>query len=613
MKKLLRIMTIAFLTMVMVGCTSESEDFLDDMEDDSANQFVDSSVGDDLSEFDVVFDYTTLTESETIPSDESDESYDDYVEHSTFTNTINITFSEGAATVNGSVEGVSITTEGAHVVVNSDTKKVEYVLSGTASNGSFKIYSSNKFKLTLNNLTLTNTTGAAINVQSKKRVFVCLTDGTTNTLTDGTTYNKVDGEDMKACFFSEGQLLFSGSGTLNVIGNYKHGICSDDYIRLRPGVNISVKATAGNGLKANDAVFINGGVLNIETTADASKGISCDGLMTVSGGRTTIITTGGGELDDDDVSGCAAIKCDSTFIMTGGTLALKSTGAGGKGINVDQTLTISGGDVSVITTGKQYVVGSLDTSPKGIKSDADLTISGGTVKVRTSGGEGSEGIESKAKMQISGGTVEVSAYDDALNASSNITISGGSVYAYSSGNDGIDSNGTLTLSGGTVVCSGTQTPEGGFDCDQNNFMITGGTIIGIGGDSSTPTTSSCTQPVIMYSGTVQAGLYVSVLASDGNPVVTYKVPRDYQQMTMLISSPSLTKGSTFTLSTGGQVSGGSAFHGLTSGGTWSDGSSVASLTLSSMVTSVGSGGGINGGGQGQSGNHGGQPGGNGRW
>lgn len=602
MKSNLRIAPALLLIVTTVGCTSENEDFGNMYEGNSANWYVDATAGDDLADFDVEFDYTALTETEAIPTDEADDSYDDYVENSKFTNTINITYSEGAAAVSGSVDGVSVTINGAHVVVNSETKKVEYILSGTASDGSFKIYSSNKFKLMLNGLTLTNTTGAAVNVQSKKRVFVCLADGTTNTLADGTKYNKVEGEDMKACFFSEGQLIFSGSGTLNVTGQYKHGICSDDYIRLRPGVNIGVKATAGNGLKANDAVFINGGVLNIETTADASKGISCDGLMQVSGGRTTIITSGGGELDDDDVSACAAIKCDSTFLMTGGMLALKSTGAGGKGLSADRAITISGGDISVITTGKQYVHGSLDTSPKGIKSDADLTITGGAVRVRTSGGEGSEGIESKARMLISGGTVEVSSYDDALNAADDITVSGGSVYAYSSGNDGIDSNGTLTLSGGVVFCAGTQTPEGGFDCDQNGFEITGGTIVGIGGDCSTPTASACTQLVVMYGGSAQAGVYITLLKTDGTPVVTCKVPCDYRQMALLLSSPSLAKGTACTLSVGGQVSGGTEFHGLTADGTWTGGSETANLTLSSMVTTVGS---FKG--QGQAGGAGGRP------
>lgn len=598
--------------MALAACSS-GDDFIDDFTPDNngnttdgGSTYTDTS-GDDLETFDISFDTSSLSETETVPSDD-----DDYVENSTFSNTITIAYTNGSASISGSVDGVSVATDGADVTVTSTAKKVEYILSGSCSDGSFKIYSDNKLKLTLNGLTLTNPTGAAINVQSKKRIFVDVNDGTTNTLTDGTTYNKVDGEDMKGCFFSEGQLLFSGSGSLTVNGNYKHGICSDDYILFRPGNNIYVATSEGNGIKANDGVSITGGVLNVSVSGTAAKGISSDGYVAVSGGRTTIITTGGAEYDsdDNDVSACAGIKADSVMTVSGGTLNLKSTGAGGKGINTDMALNISGGTINILTTGKQYVYSnSLDASAKGMKSDANLTISGGTIKVRTSGGEGSEGIESKAIMNISGGTIEVSSYDDCINATSAINISGGEIYAYSSGNDAIDSNGTLSISGGTVICSGTTTPEGGVDCDQNTFAITGGTLVAMGGDNSTPTSSACKQPSLVYGGSGTAGAYVSLLDSSSSPVVTFKIPRSYSQMSALITSPSMSQGSSYTLSIGGTPSGGTSFHGLLSGNTWSGGSSSTSVTLSSMVTSVGTSGGNQGGGGNQPGGGGGQPGG----
>mgnify|MGYP000429392373 CR=1 FL=1 len=77
--------------------------------------------------------------------------------------------------------------------------------------------------LRLRTYSLTNGSGAAINIQSGKRVFVELKAGTENNLTDASAYSTVDGEDEKACFFSEGQLIFSGTGALTVTGNYKHG------------------------------------------------------------------------------------------------------------------------------------------------------------------------------------------------------------------------------------------------------------------------------------------------------------------------------------------------------------------------------------------------------
>ena len=251
----------------------------------------------------------------------------------------------------------------------------------------------------------------------------------------------------------------------------------------------------------------------------------------------------------------------------------------------------------------------MDSSAKGIKADGNLTIESGTIQVRTIGGEGSEGIESKSRIVIDGGNVCVSAYDDCLNATNDITINGGSIYCYSSGNDGIDSNGTLTITGGTIVASGTMTPEEGIDCDQNTFKITGGTILGIGGSTSTPTSNVCTQRSVIYSGSGTSGSLLSILSTDGTHLMSYTIPRSYNQMTILYSSPSLSSDGNYAIYSGGSISDGTSFYGLTTGGTFTDGTSVASFTTSNMVTTVGSS--TNGGGN-PGGNPGGGPGGWGR-
>ena len=100
-----------------------------------------------------------------------------------------------------------------------------------------------------------------------------------------------------------------------------------------------------------------------------------------------------------------------------------------------------------------------------------------------------------------------------MNASKSIVINGGNIYCYSSGNDGVDSNGTLTITGGTIVSIGTTSPEEGFDCDQNTFKITGGTILGIGGGTSTPTSSVCTQRTVIYGGLAKERLLLFFLCA----------------------------------------------------------------------------------------------------
>ena len=141
-------------------------------------------------------------------------------------------------------------------------------------------------------------------------------------------------------------------------------------------------------------------------------------------------------------------------------------------------------------------------------------------------------------------------------------------------------------------------PEEGFDCDQNTFKITGGTILGIGGGTSTPTSSVCTQRTVIYGGSGSKGTLLSIQGSD--QVMSYTIPRAYSQMTLLFSSSKLASGTTYTIYTGGSVTGGTEFYGLTVGGTYTTGSQVATFTPSSMVTSVGnvSSGGPGGGGGG---------------
>lgn len=587
---------------IVAACTSDN-DFDDGFELGNDSGTVYSSSLSDLTSFDIAVDTTALDETETI--DEDDE---DYIENNTFNQEVAISFNGSSASCSSAVSGVTVSISGADVVVTSTAKKVRYSVSGSTSDGFLKIYSSNKFALELNGVSITNPDGAAINIQSKKRGYIVLAEGSLNRLTDGTSYtDATDDEDMKATLFSEGKLLFSGTGALRVYANCKAGIRSDDYILFRPGNNVYVKATAGNGVKANDGIFIRGGVLNVETTAAAAKAFSSDGVVEISGGRTIALTTGAGELDEDgtDVSGSAGIKADSTFLMNAGAVYCKSTGAGGKGISTDQTLTINDGTVRVVTTGQQYVVGSLDTSPKGIKSDGAMFINGGDIMVRCSGGEGSEGIESKSTMTITGGKVQAYCYDDALNSSAAMVISGGTVFAMGTNNDGIDSNSTLTISGGTVIACGTTVPEAGFDCDENTFAITGGTLIGIGGTTSTPTQSATTQPVAIVGGSsLSNGNYITIADSNGANIIAFKSPRDYtnQGYTLLVSSPSLKQGSSYTVSMGATVTGGSDFCGLTTGATATGGSTVASLTLSSIITTAnysgGQGGGFPGGGMG---------------
>lgn len=521
--------------------------------------------GNDLQDFDISLNTAALTsETENIPTDENDESYEDYVEHSSFSETVSIVYADNEATVSTLPDGVEATVDGAGVIINSTIAGVAYELKGSSSNGYFKIYSEKKFHLTLNGVSLTNPTGAPINIQSGKRVFVTLADGTSNSLVDGSSYNTPDDEDEKGTFFSEGQLIFNGKGSLEVTGNKKHGIVSDDYIRFRTGTNIYITASNGHGIKANDYVAIGGGVLNIEVSGTAKKGISSDGYVLVSGGRTTILTSGDGEYDEDedDVSGAAGIKADLYFQMEGGQLNIKSTGAGGKGINTDGEIIINDGDIQVITTGQTFTYSSdLDSKAKGIKSDTDVTVNGGTIKIKATGGEGSEGLEAKGVMNINGGEIEIATYDDCINSAGDMYLNGGYIYAFATNNDAIDSNGDLYIKGGVIVALGASGAECAIDAAEGkNIYITGGTVVGVGGSNASYPASSSSQMSVAFQASVSTGSTLTV-ADGSDAILSFTIKRGYQSGLYLISSPDFKNGTSYTVYSGSSVSG-DDWHGL---------------------------------------------------
>ena len=496
MKKILFFaMLIAYL--VVMTCCSK-DDPLTEIENYSGSSWNNggntqngngsSAITGELTTFDISLDAMTAEPSEGAAEYFPDE--EDMLENNEFTTEVAINLSNPTAKAEN---GVEVTVNGGHVTVNhGSTKKICYVVSGTTSNGSLTVVGDKKYAIRLNGASITNPDSAALNLLSSKRAYIILADGTTNTLADGT-----DGS-QKGALYCKGKLLFNGSGSLSVTGNTNNGIHSADYIVFRKGNKVSVKSTANHGVKANDGIFINGGILNVEVSAAAAKGINCESNIIVNGGRTTVLTSGNGlyDTEDQEAKGAAGIKADSTLTVNAGELLLKSTGSGGKGINVDMDATFNGGSVYIVTTGGQFKSNNDTSSPKGIKVDGNLTINSGTIWVRTSGTNG-EGIETKSKLSITGGEVACYAYDDAINSKGDMTISGGYVFAQGQHNDGLDANGNCYIKGGVVyaICSGQ--PEVAIDANTEGgkkLYVTGGTIIAIGGlENGAQLTQSCYQ------------------------------------------------------------------------------------------------------------------------
>ena len=592
MKLFVRFLGIMAVAVSLASCQTDDDSLGLDDNNNASSQSGGGSNGasvslGEITSFSVSLDETALSETETI--DETDE---DYLENNSFGQTISISFSGESAEVSGEAEGVSIDIDGADVVVTSTVKGVHYIISGTTGEGMFKVYSEKKYQLTLNGVSIKNSDGPAINLQSGKRAYVVLADGTVNTLTDGTSYAQSE-EDQKGTFFSEGELLFSGSGQLRVFSNTKNGIVSDDYIKFRPGNNIYVCSTSGHGIKANDSIVVKGGVVNVETSAQAAKGMKADLLVRINGGRTTLITSGDGEYDTEegDTNGAAGVGSDADFEMNGGSLLIASSGAGGKGIKTDGQITFNGGTVRVLTTGGTYSYSTSSSKAKGIKADGAIVVNGGDIMVRATGDKGSEGMESKSTITVNGGQTAVYAYDDAINSKSHLYLKGGNIFAWAMNNDGIDANGNLYVQGGTTVAYGTSSPECGIDANEEggcHVIISGGTLVAVGGGTSYPYSSS-TQPSIVYGGNVSSGTTLALSSSDAD-ILAFTVQRSYGSTAcFLFTAPTLSKGSAYTITSGATASG-DDWYGLKTAATiTSKGSSAGTVSsLASPYSTCGS-------------------------
>ena len=292
-------------------------------------------------------------------------------------NVIYIFYNGTTATVSGD-ENNYVTVNGADVTVNTGaaSDSLLLVLSGSTSDGSLLIYRERKFGIKLAGVSIHNNDGPAINNQCGKSLYVEVVSGTTNTLTDGTSYTEQTYQ-QKGALFSEGQIYFYGSGTLNVTGNTKNAIACDDYIVVDEAT-ITATSSTGHGIKVNDGFWMNSGTLTVDVTGDGCKGISNDSITVISGGTMAITTSGDCVYDAEaaDYSSAACIKSDYQFKMTGGMVTLVSSGDGGKGINCDEDVVFSGGTLTVTTTG-----GNEDAKPKGVKGDMGIIVSGGSFKV----------------------------------------------------------------------------------------------------------------------------------------------------------------------------------------------------------------------------------------
>ena len=299
------------------------------------------------------------------------------------------------------------------------------------------------------------------------------------------------------------------------------------------------------------------------------------------GGRAPLSSS---EVKATDTASTKGLKAGGNISINNGTFTID---AADDAVHSNSNIAITGGDLTIMT------------GDDGIHADALVEIAGGTINIMKS----YEGIEG-ANIIFSGGIANVVSIDDGVNASDGnddvatnegrrdqfnkssnnlITISGGWLVIEAAG-DGVDSNGSISMTGGTVIVNGpTNNGNGALDYD-GSFEQSGGMLIAAGsaGMSQTPSDSSSQYSVSMtYSQTQQAGTLVHIEDSKGNTVLSFIPSKNYQSV--VVSSPDLKKGDSYIIYTGGSMKG-TETDGLYTDGKYEGGTKVTEFQITNSVT-----------------------------
>ena len=513
----------------------------------------------------------TSSDSSQSTSESSYFSDSDYKDMSSETPHAVITLSGSAAELSdstrGSVSGstVTITSKGIYKVTGS-SQDVSIVIDDSTKSGN--VY------LILDGVTMTNSSAPCIKVQNADKVIIQCTGDNALTFNSSNSSAKED-----AAIYAKDDVTINGSGSLKIKSNLHGIVCKNDLKITDSQLELNADSI---GIKSEGTVRIGGGQIAVTSGHDGIQienddndasfyfekaklvissgydGISVKagddnktftGTVELNGGILTVITASGSGSDSSKDSNTSqkGIKTDGDLIISETALTVS---AADDAIHGNASITINSGTIG------------LSSGDDGITASGDLTINGGSVVVTKS----YEGLEAE-NITINGGVVGVTASDDGINCSggsdttskddnpwgsgntnAKLTINGGEVHVNSEG-DGLDSNGSIYITGGTVIVEGPSSAGNGAldkgDGSDCVASITGGTVIAIGTSDMAINFDSGTQCSALVSLSGSEGTTITV---DDGSGFTFTANKSFSSV--VYSSPELKQGSTYTISAG---------------------------------------------------------------
>lgn len=524
------------------------------------------------------------------------------------------------------LEGDSISIEG-----NADAVTVEgtlatitspgvYRIDGTLDDGAIAVESPDdgEVYMQLDGIEVKNSKGSPLYVLDADDVIIELLEGTESKLEDSADYTFPDPTDDEpnATLFSKDDMVIKGAGSLSIIAHYNDGLSTKNDLDLELEGTLSI-VSVDDGIRGKDSITITSGNYIIEAGGDGLKSDEDDdeekGFIQIDGGEFEI------------VAGGDAVQAERVVTISAGAFELTAGGGSNAQLGEDDSAKGLKAGVKVEVQGGIFV---LDCADDAVHSDDTILISGGELEI-SSGDDGVhadllaqitdglivinqayEGIESE-EVIIDGGQMYMTTSDDGLNGAGGesssggfgppggggsgsnyqLTINGGYVVIDALG-DGVDANGNIDMTGGTVIVHGPSTNmNGALDYD-SNFAMTGGVLIATGSSrmAQAPSASGTTQAAMLLNLTSSrgAGEIFHIEGPSGEDILSFAPIRSYQSVAF--SSPALEVGASYTYYAGGSHTGVEK-DGLYTGGEYTPGTQLGTVTTSSLITQVGSRGG----------------------
>ena len=418
------------------------------------------------------------------------------------------------------------------------------------------------------------------------------TASTTATAVTAATTAAVSTADAVSVVFSDSGITASEASGLEIEGTSLSITQSGTYLLSGSCANGSVTVKKGTtGVR----LVLNG----LDLTADGTAPIVCAKSTAVTievaaGTENKLSDTQSNNTETGSADGeNAVIKCkDGSNVVLCGTGTLTISAQGKNGIKSGASTETEGTasltireltlniDAPVNDAVNAEALLNVESGTLNISAGDDALHCDGTLNIGAEDTQGPaitittcyEGLEG-ATVNVFSGDISIVASDDCINAANpdltnynySMNISGGTITAYTSSGDGFDSNGDMTISGGTVIVWSANTADNQpLDAD-GTITISGGTVLAAGGSSGMGMNLSAQQACLTFSGTggfgggqpSQGGMGGSLLSEnssfsilDSQGAALYSGTARCNTAFLLFSAPELTDGDSCTLSSG---------------------------------------------------------------